>query len=103
MLNAMTLVLTDGGFGRIMPDALWLLRRLALIGLVMEALWWGLSEDDVLVAFLAKMLWITAFIWLVTSWPWLTRVILTSFIQVGLRAGGGVLSVEDFSNPARIA
>jgi type IV secretion system protein TrbL len=101
LLNAFALVLT-GGFGRLMPDAMWLLQRLALLELVMVAIWWGLSDDNAVVAFLTKMLWIGAFVWLVTSWPWLTRMFMTSFIQAGLRGSGGVLTPEDFSNPARI-
>lgn len=102
LLNAFALVLT-GGFGRVMPDAMWLLQRLAVLELIMAAVWWGFSDDDALVALVTKILWIGAFVWLVTAWPWLTRTLMTSFIQVGLKGAGGGLTVEDFSNPARVA
>jgi type IV secretion system protein TrbL len=103
LLNAFATVLTGSGFLRLMPDALWLLQRLALIEIVMVAVWWGLSQDDVVVAFLTKMLWIGFFVALVSHWPWLVNLVMRSFIEVGLKGAGGVLTVEDFSNPARIA
>src|SRR5215831_18799945 len=103
LLNAYTLVLTDGGFTRLLPDAMWLLRRLALIELVMVALWWGFSSEEALAAALAKMIWISVFVGIVLNWPYLTHLAMRSFVAVGLKAAGGVLSVQDFSNPARIA
>ncbi|MGE3537831.1 MAG: P-type conjugative transfer protein TrbL [Candidatus Tectimicrobiota bacterium] len=102
LLNAFAFVFT-GGFAQVMPEALWLLRTLAAIELVIVALWWALSQEDALVAFLAKALWIGAFVWLVTAWPTLTRTVVTSFMQTGLLAGGGGLSVADFTNPSTIA
>jgi len=68
LLNAFAFVFT-GGFAQIMPEALWLLRTLAAIELVIVALWWALTQDDALVAFLAKALWFGAFLYLVTAWP----------------------------------
>src|SRR6266851_3553834 len=102
LLNAFAFVFT-GGFAQIMPEALWLLRTLAAIELVLVALWWALTQDDALVAFLAKALWFGAFLYLVTAWPTLTRTVVTSFVQTGLLAGGGGLSVADFTNPSTIA
>lgn len=102
LLNAFALVFT-GGFAQVMPEALWLLRTLAAIELVIVALWWALTQDDALVAFLAKALWFGAFLYLVTAWPTLTRAVVTSFMQTGLLAGGGGLTVTDFTNPSTIA
>jgi len=102
LLNAFSFVFT-GGFAQVMPEALWLLRTLATIELVLVALWWALTQDEALVAFLAKALWFGAFLYLVTAWPTLTRAVVTSFMQTGLAAGGGGLSVADFSNPSTIA
>src|SRR5438046_2018306 len=102
LLNAFALVFT-GGFAQIMPEALWLLRTLAALELVLVALWWALTQEDALVAFLTKALWVGAFLYLVTAWPTLTRVVVQSFMQTGLLAGGGSLTVADFSNPSTIA
>lgn len=100
--NAFAFVLT-GGFGRLMPDALSLLGKLAILDLILVATWAWWTDDNVAVALLLKMVWIGAFVFLVTFWPTLTRTLMTSFIQAGLVGSGGVLTVEDFSNPARIA
>lgn len=102
LLNAFAFVFT-GGFAQIMPEALWLLRTLAAIELTIVALWWALTQDDALVAFLAKALWFGAFLYLVTAWPTLTRAVVQSFMQTGLLAGGGGVSVADFTNPSTIA
>lgn len=102
LLNSFTFVFT-GGFTSLMPEAMFLLRTLAAIELTIVALWWALARDDALVAFLAKALWIGAFIYLVTEWPRLTQALVTSFIQAGLSAGGGGLTIRDFTNPSTIA
>jgi type IV secretion system protein TrbL len=102
LLNTFAFVFT-GGYAQLMPEALWLLRTLATLELVIVALWWGLTQEDALVGFLAKALWIGAFLWLVTAWPTLTQAVVTSFMQTGLLAGGGGLSVAEFTNPSTIA
>ena len=100
--NAFSFVLT-GGFGRLMPDALSLLGKLAVLELILIATWAWLSDDNVAVTVLIKMLWLCGFVFLVSTWPSLTRVLMTSFVTAGLRGGGGALTVEDFANPAGIA
>src|SRR5262249_36163469 len=82
------------------PEALWLLRTLAALELVLVALWWALTQDEALVVFLAKALWFGAFLYLVTAWPTLTHAVVSSFMQTGLLAGGGGLTVADFTNPS---
>ena len=52
------------GFGRIMPDARWLLSTLALIEVILAALWWAFKREDAVVAFLQHTLWIGFFIYL---------------------------------------
>jgi len=91
------------GFGRIMPDARWLLSTLALIEIILAALWWAFKREDVVVAFLQRTLWIGFFIYLVTQWPTIVNVISDSFATVGLRAGGNALSLTDFLDPSQIA
>ena len=102
LMNAFSFVLT-GGFGRLMPDALSLLGKLAILELILIATWAWLSGDNVAVVVFIKMLWICGFVFLVSAWPSLTRILMTSFITAGLRGSGGVLTVEDFTNPAGIA
>jgi type IV secretion system protein TrbL len=100
--NAFAFVLT-GGFGRLMPDALSLLAKLAVLELILVATWAWMTEDNLAASLLIKLLWITAFVFLVNIWPYLTQVVMQSFITAGLRGGGGALTLQDFSNPASIA
>jgi type IV secretion system protein TrbL len=102
LMNAFAFVLT-GGYERLMPNALSLLGKLAMLELILVATWAWLSDDKVEVTLLLKSLWIAGFVFLVSQWPMLTRVLTESFITAGLRAGGGPLSVQDFTNPATIA
>ena len=55
LLNAFAFVFT-GGFASVMPEALWLLRTLAAIEIVIVALWWALTQEDALVADLSRVL-----------------------------------------------
>jgi type IV secretion system protein TrbL len=100
--NAFAFVLT-GGFGRLMPDALSLLSKLAILELILIAAWAWAGEGNVAIALLVKLLWISVFVFLVSIWPYLTQVTMQSFITAGLRGAGGVLTMQDFSNPALIA
>lgn len=102
LMNSFSFVLT-GGFGRLMPEALSLLGKLAILELILVATWAWFSEDNVAVALLVKLLWLCGFVFLVSTWPSLTRIVMTSFVTAGLRGGGGVLTVEDFANPAGMA
>lgn len=102
LMNAFSFVLT-GGFGRLMPNALSLLAKLAILELILVATWAWWYEDNLAAALLVKLCWITGFVFLVTQWPRLTRIVMDSFVMAGLRGGGGPLTVEDFSNPAGIA
>ena len=91
------------GYGRIMPDARWLLQTLALIEIVFAALWWAFKREDAIVAFLQRILWVGFFIYLVTEWPTLVTAMRDSLAMVGLRAGGNALSLTDFMNPSQLA
>jgi type IV secretion system protein TrbL len=82
---------------------MWLLRTLVALELVIVALWWALTQEEALVAFLPKVLWISAFIYVVTQWSTLTKAVVDSFILTGLRAGGGGLTPRDFTDPSTIA
>ena len=102
LMNAFAFVLT-GGFGRLMPDAMSLLGKLAILELILVGTWAWWSGDDVATALLLKLCWIGGFIFLVSQWPRLTHIVMESFVTAGLRGGGGPLTVADFSNPAQIA
>jgi len=76
-----------------------------LIALVvaLTGLQWALSPNrEVLASGFGKVLLIGAFAWLVNDWQVLSETLYAGFIELGLTAGGGSLSREEFLNPGAI-
>ncbi|MCH4269645.1 MAG: P-type conjugative transfer protein TrbL [Brevundimonas sp.] len=64
---------------------------------------WALSSNrEVLASGFGKVLLIGAFAWLINDWQALSETIYAGFLELGLTAGGGDLSREDFLNPGAI-
>ena len=76
-----------------------------LIALVvgLTGIQWALSPNrDVLASGFSKVLLIGAFAWLINDWQQLSETIYAGFLELGLTAGGGSLSREEFLNPGAI-
>ena len=76
-----------------------------LIALVvaLTGIQWAMSPNrEVMAAGFAKVLLIGAFAWLINDWQNLSETIYAGFIELGLTAGGGSLSREEFLNPGAI-
>ncbi|MBX9614062.1 MAG: P-type conjugative transfer protein TrbL [Caulobacteraceae bacterium] len=76
-----------------------------LIALVvaLTGIQWALSPNrDVLASGFGKVLLIGAFAWLINDWQQLSETIYAGFLELGLTAGGGSLSREEFLNPGAI-
>jgi type IV secretion system protein TrbL len=105
LLHTFTFVFT-GGYATLAPEAMWLLQTLALLEFTLFALYMALGAEDAIAGLMTKLMWICAFIFLVTVWPTLTKIIVDSFMQVGLQAGSGgarLFTVMEFTNPSSIA
>ncbi|MEW6017808.1 MAG: type IV secretion system protein, partial [Pseudomonadota bacterium] len=64
---------------------------------------WALSANrEVLAAGFGKVLLIGFFAYLINDWHQLSETLQVGFIQLGLTAGGGSLSQNDFLNPGAI-
>lgn len=92
----------SAGVGNIMGDAKWLLGTLIILDLVL-AIIMNLDDQDHLKTLIQKILKYGLFIWIVVNYAWLTNVILKSFSMVGLKAGGGGLSIAAFTDPSLIS
>ena len=76
-----------------------------LIALVvaLTGIQWALSPNrDVLASGFGKVLLIGAFAWLINDWQQLSETLYAGFLELGLTAGGGSLSREEFLNPGAI-
>lgn len=76
-----------------------------LIALVvaLTGIQWAMSPNrEVLASGFGKVLLIGAFAWLINDWQRLSETIYGGFLELGLTAGGGSLSREEFLNPGAI-
>jgi type IV secretion system protein TrbL len=64
---------------------------------------WAVSANrEILAGALAKILLIGGFAYIINDWQGLSETIYDGFLQLGLLAGGGTLSPEDFLNPGKV-
>lgn len=94
----------DSGFGLISADVQSVLATLVVISIVTTAMLWAIDENqNVLAALVRKVLLIGFFTWLVTQWHSLSQTVVEGFANLGLKAGGGAMSIGDFLNsPSKI-
>src|SRR5262245_50220120 len=83
------IALFSGGATRVAGAANWLLGSLALIDVVLIGLWWALDGGERLSAIFRKLLYIGFWIWIVRSFPTLSKAFVDSLVAAGQLAGGG--------------
>lgn len=93
----------DSGFGLINGDVRWLFNLLVMLNIVIAALFWAFSDDQMLVHLIRKVLYVGMFAWIIENWSELTGVVAHSFLLLGLKAGGGNVSIDLLQNPGVIA
>jgi type IV secretion system protein TrbL len=107
--NALTLTLQNfitalsGAYGRLASDANSLLSLLVGIEVVLLGLWSALGGGDNVVGVFKRILHIGAWVWIVKSYPTLSKALVDSLIQAGLKAGGGTGDVSLLMDPSRLA
>ncbi len=76
---------------------------LIVLVVALTGIQWALSpQREILAAGFGKVLLVGAFAWLINDWQALSETIYAGFIELGLTAGGGDLSREDFLNPGAV-
>jgi type IV secretion system protein TrbL len=93
----------DQGFGFINHDVAWLLNVLVILDIVLSALVWALSDDQVVVRFCRKMVYLGFFVWLIQNWKTLTDILARSFMVLAFKAGGIGFPQDYVMNPGNIA
>lgn len=97
------LAVADTGFGLIQGDVGAVLNALIVISITLAGVQWVLANEAPLAPFFRKVLFVGFFAFLVNNWDHLATVINQSGAMLGLKAGGGSMSMADFHNPGRIA
>ena len=93
----------NSAFGLIQGHVVWLLNFLIIMNIVLSAMLWVLSEDQVMVKLARKIVYIGFFVWLVQNWQSLTDTIAQSFMYLGFEAGGIGFPQVYLLNPGNIA
>ncbi|MGB0716977.1 MAG: type IV secretion system protein, partial [Phycisphaerae bacterium] len=93
----------NSGFGFIDGDVRWVFNALVVLNIVMAALFWAFSDDQVVVALIRKVIYIGIFAWIIENWVELTNILANTFMLLGLKAGGGTLDQDIMLNPGKIA
>ncbi|KQV64057.1 P-type conjugative transfer protein TrbL [Caulobacter sp. Root343] len=92
------------GFGLIQGDVQTTFGILMIISLGLSALLWALDEhQNVPAALVRKILLFGFFAWLISGWKALTLTVINGFAALGLKAGGGALTVGDLMQPSKVA
>jgi type IV secretion system protein TrbL len=91
------------GFGLVQGDVQSVFGVLMVISLGLSALLWALDEQqNVPAALIRKILLFGFFAWLITGWRILTLTVINGFAFLGLKAGGGRLSIGDLMQPSSV-
>ncbi len=76
---------------------------LIVLVVALTGIQWALSPNrEILASGFGKVLLIGAFAWLINDWQQLSETVYAGFLELGLTAGGGSLSREEFLNPGAI-
>jgi type IV secretion system protein TrbL len=94
----------DAGFGLIQGDVSGVLATLVIISIAITALLWAIDENqNVLASLVRKILLVGFFAFLVAQWHTLSVTVVNGFAALGLKAGGGTMTVATFtSSPSQI-
>ena len=90
-------------FGLIKGNVVWLLNVLIILNIVLSAVFWALSDDQIMAKLARKIVYIGFFAWLVQNWQSLTDTIAQSFMYLGFEAGGVGFPQVYLLNPGNIA
>lgn len=96
------LAVANSGFGLIQGDVTYVLNALIVISIVLAGAQWALAQEAPLAPFFRKVLFVSFFAFLINNWNYLATAINQSGAMLGLRAGGGGLTMAELHNPGRV-
>ncbi len=87
------IAIVDSGFGLIQGDVAFVLNALIVISITLAGAQWALSAEAPMAHFFRKVLFVGLFAFLINNWNALSSAINQSGAMLGLRAGGGTLTL----------
>lgn len=102
VLNTITGVFTSG-YALLWPSVQWLMWTLAAIEIVLIGMYWALSGNEQILSVIKKILFFGFWLWLIQNFPSLVNIVISSFANAGLTAGGQAGNLALIWDPSRIA
>ena len=94
----------DSGFGLLAGEVAFLTSILIGIDVAIAGVMWALNgEQNVLAAFLKKVLFVGFFAFILNNFAALANIVFASFAGLGLQATGGTLTPDDLLHPGFVA
>ena len=94
----------DSGFGLLGGEVAFLSTTLIVIDITIAGLFWAWGADeDVLQRLIKKTLYIGIFAFIIGNFATLATIVFKSFAGLGLKAGGGTLTLDAFMRPSSVA
>lgn len=97
------IAMADSGFGLIQGDVNFVLNSLIVISITLAGAQWALIGEAPMAPFFRKVLFVGLFAFLLNNWNGLVTAVNQSGAMLGLKAGGGAMSLADLHNPGRVA
>src|SRR3954453_19873698 len=88
----------------IRPDVMYVFVTLAVIGLTWAHLRNAITQRESPINLLiVQFMMVGFFVWLLDNWGSLMKALMGGMVQLGLKAGGSAMSVDQFLHPSVIA
>ncbi|KAA8385227.1 P-type conjugative transfer protein TrbL [Acetobacter tropicalis] len=94
----------DSGFGLLRGSVVSLAGSLSVLDMLLAGLFWAWAVDeDIVQRLVKKTLYVGFFAFVINHFSHLASIVFNSFAALGLKAGGGTLTLADFMHPGRLA
>ncbi|MFE8874161.1 P-type conjugative transfer protein TrbL [Acetobacter persici] len=94
----------DSGFGLLRGSVVSLAGSLSVLDMLLAGLFWAWAVDeDIVQRLVKKTLYVGFFAFVINHFSHLASIVFNSFAALGLKAGGGSLTLADFMHPGRLA
>ncbi|NHO54513.1 P-type conjugative transfer protein TrbL [Acetobacter estunensis] len=94
----------DSGFGLLRGSVVSLAGSLSVLDMLLAGLFWAWAVDeDIVQRLVKKTLYVGFFAFIINHFSHLASIVFNSFAALGLKAGGGTLTLADFMHPGRLA
>lgn len=101
MLNEFVSTVTLG-YSSLMPDAMYLMQFFIAIEIVLVGLWWAFGREGVSVDAIKKLTTIFLFLWILSNFRMLSRVLVSSLGKAGITASGDTIPISVIFDPSAI-